>query len=131
MSLQWQGKVHSEVRSTGRLKSFAASDYGPAALLLLLSILIAGVTQWLNPTFLTEFNLTSIGLLTAVLALAAFAQLFVMLTGGIDLSVAPGRPYSWSLVIPFDRRIAFGVGWRYMSHLGDLCGGRLVTRRIG
>ncbi|KQV41346.1 ATP-binding cassette domain-containing protein [Rhizobium sp. Root1204] len=68
---------------------FAASDHGPAALLLILSILVACGTQWLNPSFFTDFNLSSIALLTTVLGLAAFAQLFVMLTGGIDLSVGP------------------------------------------
>lgn len=66
-----------------------SSDQMPAIVLLILSCAVMGVTQMLNPWFLTSFNIQSILTLTAILGLAGFAQLVVMLKGGIDLSIGP------------------------------------------
>lgn len=84
-------KNESASASTARhfLGSFVGSDHGPAAILLLLTCLIGLYTQWINPSFLSEFNIGSIAILTTILALTAFAQLCVVLIGGIDLSTGP------------------------------------------
>ncbi|MER5171132.1 ATP-binding cassette domain-containing protein [Thioclava kandeliae] len=66
-----------------------SSDQLPAGILVLLSVLVMGITQWQSPYFLSAFSLQSIATLTAILALAGFAQMFVMMKGGIDLSVGP------------------------------------------
>ncbi|ANT62259.1 hypothetical protein AYJ57_17710 [Salipiger sp. CCB-MM3] len=80
----------SDADAGGRKRSaFWSSDQMPAAILVLLSVLVMGVTQAINPWFLSAFSLQSIATLTSILALAAFAQLFVILKGGIDLAVGP------------------------------------------
>jgi ribose transport system ATP-binding protein len=73
----------------GWLLTHSSSAYGPSAILFILSLLFAGVTQWLNPDFVSVFNIQNLAMLTTILALAGFAQLCVVLTGGIDLSVGP------------------------------------------
>ncbi len=56
---------------------------GPVIALILLSAYLATAT----PFFLTESNLVNVARRTSVIALFAIGQTFVILTGGIDLSV--------------------------------------------
>ena len=56
---------------------------GPVVALLLLSAYLTTAT----PFFLTESNLVNVARRTSVIALFAIGQTFVILTGGIDLSV--------------------------------------------
>ncbi len=90
-NLKATGSRDASAAATGaRSRSrFWTSDQMPAAILVLLSVLVMGATQTVNPYFLSAFSLQSIATLTAILALASFAQLLVILKGGIDLAVGP------------------------------------------
>src|SRR5690606_9617501 len=79
----------SAAPAQARTQRFATSarnvliQAGPLIALLLLSIYLASAT----PYFLTESNLINVGRRTSVLIIFAVGQTFVILTGGIDLSV--------------------------------------------
>jgi len=72
-----------------RLKRFRGSirdvliQSGPLIALFLLALYLASAT----PYFMTESNLVNVGRRTSVLIIFAIGQTFVILTGGIDLSV--------------------------------------------
>ncbi len=55
----------------------------------LLAIVVAGIINFINPYFLTSFNIDNILLMTAMLAFISAGQLCTILVGGIDLSVGP------------------------------------------
>lgn len=50
-------------------------------------LLLCAIMALLNPVFLTTQNLLNIGVQAAVVAILAFGQTFVIVSGGIDLSV--------------------------------------------
>ena len=54
-----------------------------------LTIVIAGVINAINPYFLTSFNISNILAATSLLAFISAAQLRAVLVGGMDLSVGP------------------------------------------
>lgn len=54
---------------------------------LLALVLLSVVLSILSPYFLTTENLLSIGLQTAIIAIIALGMVFVIISGGIDLSV--------------------------------------------
>lgn len=54
---------------------------------LLALVLLSVVLSLLSPYFLTTENLLSIGLQTAIIAIIALGMVFVIISGGIDLSV--------------------------------------------
>ena len=56
---------------------------GPVFALIILSVYLANAT----PYFMTESNLVNVARRTSVVAIFAIGQTFVILTGGIDLSV--------------------------------------------
>jgi ribose transport system ATP-binding protein len=64
-------------------------DYGPAAILLVVIVLLGIYTFNHNSRVLSTFNVTSMLTLLSALAFISFGQLMVILTGGIDLSVGP------------------------------------------
>ena len=72
-----------------RLRRFRGSardvliQSGPLIALFLLAVYLASAT----PYFMTESNLVNVGRRTSVLIIFAIGQTFVILTGGIDLSV--------------------------------------------
>ncbi|OKI65538.1 ATP-binding cassette domain-containing protein [Micromonospora sp. CB01531] len=79
----------SDKRRVGRLTRLLTSEQGPSAFLLLAiaALTLVGIGQ--SDRFLSSFNISSmLGLIAPLIFLAA-GQLFVMLTGGIDLSVGP------------------------------------------
>ncbi|MXN17848.1 ATP-binding cassette domain-containing protein [Pseudooceanicola sp. GBMRC 2024] len=82
-------RAGTEEDATRKRSRWLSSDQMPAAILILLSLLVMGVTQWQNAYFLSAFSIQGILTLTTILALAGFAQLCVMLNGGIDLSIGP------------------------------------------
>ena len=81
--------VTARARRLLRWHRFAAGDYLPSVVLVLLIVALGAYTNSSNGRFLGQFNLSSALLLVSVLALIAFGQLIVLLTGGIDLSVGP------------------------------------------
>jgi len=72
-----------------RLRRILTHDYLPALILLALIAAVCGVTNSLNPKFLTGYNLGIVLTFLSALAFVSFAQLAVMLIGEIDLSVGP------------------------------------------
>ncbi|MCZ7544264.1 MAG: ABC transporter permease [Anaerolineae bacterium] len=80
---------------------------GPVIALLLLSAYLTSAT----PYFLTESNLANVGRRTAVTAIFAIGQTFVILTGGIDLSVGAigALAASVSAVLMTQQVTLFGV----------------------
>jgi ribose transport system ATP-binding protein len=75
--------------SNHRLNDFLRGDYFPPLVLGVLTILIAGVINAINPYFLTSFNISNILAATSLLAFISAAQLCAVLVGGMDLSVGP------------------------------------------
>lgn len=88
---QGNGVVLNRTHSTGRVqfKRFIRGDFGASAVLALLMVIIGGYTYHHSPRFLHAFNLNGLFLLIAELGFIAIGQAFVIMTGGIDLSVGP------------------------------------------
>ena len=59
-------------------------DLGPAAILLVIILILGIYTFNVNSRVLSTFNITSMLTLLAALAFISFGQLMVILTGGID-----------------------------------------------
>jgi ribose transport system ATP-binding protein len=72
-----------------RLAGMGRGDLGPPVVLALAVVGIALYTQLHNARFLSSFNISTLTVLIAALAFVALGQEFVILTGGIDLSVGP------------------------------------------
>jgi ribose transport system ATP-binding protein len=73
----------------GWIRRLTASDFAPTLILAALIALLALYTTSVNPKFLSDRSLSGTLLLASSLAFISFGQLFVLLTGGIDLSVGP------------------------------------------
>jgi ribose transport system ATP-binding protein len=86
-------EVHREVSQGetgyGWIRRFTASDFAPTLILAALIVLLALYTTSVNPKFLSDRSLSGTLLLASSLAFISFGQLFVLMTGGIDLSVGP------------------------------------------
>ena len=67
--------------------------YGPLFILLILVVLMALA----SPFFLTADNLTTVAKQTAVIGVLAIAELLVIITGGIDLTVGANLAFSMVL----------------------------------
>ena len=72
---------------------------------LLALVLIVAVTGLLNPRFFAPVNLETVGRQIAVFGLLALGETFVILTGGIDLSVGSMTALSGILVAWFIMRL--------------------------
>ena len=80
----------SEVaRSSGWFNRFAAGDYLPAGVLVLLGALLAVLLAVRSDGAFSEFNIQSVLLLAAALGFASLGQMLTLMLGGIDLSVGP------------------------------------------
>ena len=73
----------------GWLRRFTAGDFAPTLILAALIIVLGLYTNSVNPKFLSDRSLSGTLLLASSLAFISFGQLFVLMTGGIDLSVGP------------------------------------------
>jgi ribose/xylose/arabinose/galactoside ABC-type transport system permease subunit len=101
---------------------------GPLGGLLLLCI----VMTILSPFFLTFNNLSNVGIQIAVIAILALGQTFVIVSGGIDLSVGSvlglsGIVFGWATVVaglPLPVALALGIG---AGALAGLTNGLLIT----
>ena len=87
------GEHHGELplgaRRVQRVRRFVSGDYLPSAVLALLIVLGAVLTQADNGRFLSSYNVQSTLLLASALAFVSLGQLVVLMTGNIDLSVGP------------------------------------------
>jgi len=85
--------VHRETSQgeagSGWIRRFTAGDFAPTLILAALIVLLAVYTYSVNPRFLSDRSLSGALLLASALAFISFGQLFVLMTGGIDLSVGP------------------------------------------
>ena len=101
---------------------------GPLAGLIILCV----VMTILSPFFLTFNNLFNVGIQIAVVAILALGQTFVIVSGGIDLSVGSvlglaGIVFGWATVIaglPLPVALALGIG---VGALAGLTNGLLIT----
>ncbi|MDQ3923700.1 MAG: ABC transporter permease [Actinomycetota bacterium] len=101
---------------------------GPLGGLILLCI----VMTILSPFFLTPNNLSNVGIQIAVIAILALGQTFVIVSGGIDLSVGSvlglsGIVFGWATVVaglPLPIALALGIG---SGALAGLTNGLLIT----
>lgn len=101
---------------------------GPLGGLVLLCIVMTA----LSPFFLTFNNLFNVGTQIAVIAILAFGQTFVIVSGGIDLSVGSvlalaGIVFGWATAIaglPLPVALALGIG---AGAAAGLTNGLLIT----
>jgi ribose/xylose/arabinose/galactoside ABC-type transport system permease subunit len=95
-------------------------------------ILLCVVMTILSPFFLTPNNLFNVGTQIAVIAILALGQTFVIVSGGIDLSVGSvlglsGIVFGWASVVaglPLPVALALGIG---SGALAGLTNGLLIT----
>ncbi|MER5171145.1 ATP-binding cassette domain-containing protein [Thioclava sp. GXIMD2076] len=73
----------------GKLAKLGSSDWAPFWMLVAAMLILGSVAGWVNPFFLSERSLVNLMVMTATLAMVAYGQQLLMLTGGIDLSVGP------------------------------------------
>ncbi len=95
-------------------------------------ILLCVVMTILSPFFLTPNNLFNVGTQIAVIAILALGQTFVIVSGGIDLSVGSvlglsGIVFGWATAVaglPLPVALALGIG---SGALAGLTNGLLIT----
>ena len=95
-------------------------------------IILCVVMTILSPFFLTFNNLFNVGTQIAVIAILALGQTFVIVSGGIDLSVGSvlglaGIVFGWATAVanlPLPVALAFGIG---AGALAGLTNGLLIT----
>ena len=68
---------------------WAAGDFAPTVMVLAVVLLMGLVATEVNPYYLTPRSISGMLALVAILATVSYAQLLLMLMGGIDLSVGP------------------------------------------
>lgn len=78
-----------EVGMSQRLTAIFAGNLGPAIVIAFAILSLGVVAHFMNPHYLTSRNFSAMMVLSASLALVAYAQQLVMLVGEIDLSVGP------------------------------------------
>ncbi|GAA2346808.1 substrate-binding domain-containing protein [Saccharopolyspora halophila] len=118
----------NEVGAGTRLRSALGRAGGPLGGLVVLVVLLS----LLSPDFLTPNNLLNVGVQASVVAILAFGLTFVIVSGGIDLSVGSvaglaGIVAGWaanSLGLPLWLAIPIGLG---SGALAGLASGALVT----
>lgn len=104
------------------------SRSGPLGGLILLCV----VMSFLSPFFFTFNNLFNVGTQIAVIAILAFGQTFVIVSGGIDLSVGSvlglsGIVFGWATAVagqPLPVALALGLG---AGAAAGLTNGLLIT----
>src|SRR5215510_12912342 len=77
--------------------------------LFLLIVVVAAVVAYLNPRFLSPINLSNTANLIGLFGLFAIGQGFVIITGGIDLSV--GSIFALLGVIFIDMIVTYEWPW--------------------
>ena len=77
--------------------------------LLLLLVVIAGIVAYLNPRFISPINLSNTANLVGLFGIFSIGQGFVIITGGIDLSV--GSMFALLGVIFIDLLTTYHLNW--------------------
>jgi ABC-type sugar transport system ATPase subunit/ribose/xylose/arabinose/galactoside ABC-type transport system permease subunit len=72
-----------------RLARFIEGDYAPVLILGLVMLALGAYILSRNSRYLSNFNITSVEFACAALGFISLGQTFVLLLGGIDLSVGP------------------------------------------
>jgi ribose transport system permease protein len=91
--------------------------------LLLLLLVISGITEALNPLFLSGVNLLDMANLIGLFGIFSIGEGLTIITGGIDLSV--GSMFSLLGVVFIDLVANRGIGWP-LALLAVLVGGLLL-----
>ena len=73
------------------------------------SLLIGGVSAFINPQFISQVNLLNLSNQIGLFGLFALGEGFVIITGGIDLSI--GSMLALLGVIFLDLLVNHGFGW--------------------
>ncbi len=101
--------------------------------LLLLLVVIAGIVAYLNPRFISPINLSNTANLVGLFGIFSIGQGFVIITGGIDLSV--GSMFALLGVIFIDLLTTYQLNWAVAVAIIILAGtalgavhGFLITR---
>lgn len=71
------------------MRRFISGDYAPSLILTALIVLLGLYTASVSEYFLTTRSISGAFFLVSALAFVSMGQLFVLLIGGIDLSVGP------------------------------------------
>jgi ribose transport system permease protein len=119
--------------ATVRLRSIVKSDAVQRVLALAALVVLIIFFTIASPYFLTQSNLIGIGLATAVTGILAIGVTFVIITGGIDLSIGTVMTLSAVMTgvivtdagLPLFLGIAVGVG---TGALMGLVNGTLIAR---
>jgi len=88
--------------------------------LFLLLIVIAGIVAFLNPRFVSPINLSNTANLVGLFGLISLGQGFVIITGGIDLSI--GSMLALLGVVFIDLMTTYNMNWALASVLIILAG---------
>lgn len=121
----------SNTRS-GRFRNWLRGDQSPAAVLVLLVLLIAGVVGSMNGAYFSAFSINNLLFIAAPLILVGAAQQVVVMGSGFDLSVGPFMGFlvvSASFFIVDGGNILVGLGVMIAAALVvGFVNGFLVTR---
>src|SRR6516165_9691735 len=77
--------------------------------LLILILVVGAVTTFLNPRFLSPINLANTANLIGLFGLFSIGEGFVIITGGIDLSI--GSEFALFGVVFIDLLVTYHVPW--------------------
>ncbi|WP_437773362.1 ATP-binding cassette domain-containing protein [Arthrobacter sp. KNU40] len=72
-----------------KLSVWLSGDLAPGVVVGTLLLVVGTITTLAVPSFLSPFNIQGLLVITTILGFAAVGQVFVLLTGGIDISVGP------------------------------------------
>lgn len=75
-------------KSASAKKNFNILDMPTAGMISIVLVVLCVVVGFIKPAFLSQYNLTTLSRTISFTTMVAFGQTLVLLTGGIDLSVA-------------------------------------------
>jgi len=101
--------VPSEEEPTGRLARLARLQSLQIIIVLAVIVLVFSILK--TSSFLTVFNIRGIVINTAILAVLAVGMTFVIITGGIDLSIGSVLVFSGVVADKVMANVGGGQGW--------------------
>ncbi|MFA5659766.1 MAG: ABC transporter permease [Oscillospiraceae bacterium] len=75
-------------KAPGINKKFSILDIPTAGMIFVVLIILCAVIGFIKPEFLSQYNISTLSRTISFTTIVAFGQTLVLLTGGIDLSVA-------------------------------------------
>src|SRR5215510_9473577 len=103
------GAAPTEEEPTGRLARLAQLQSLQIIIVLAVIVLVFAVLK--PSSFLTVFNIRGIVINTAILAVLAVGMTFVIITGGIDLSIGSVLVFSGVVADKVMANVGGGQGW--------------------